>query len=193
MAFAEETLVLPWRADIDFNQKEREIFEDAINEWYQWTRGKVLFQFDFDLHKNDLDAHKEKELLWKVPSNFYLIQECRKAFDIDKITGMFYDRCIYIAEDHFRSSLLGCSRLLHSFGYYGGLGHFNQQITNEVELNYRFLKNTLMHELGHYWGLQHTEWNSIMSSGNRSLEHFTELDVIEFCRVHQTKIDEFSY
>jgi Zn-dependent peptidase ImmA (M78 family) len=159
-----ETFIILLHGDRDFNGKQRNLIEDVIDEWYRFTKGKLLFHIEFDLHKNDVDAPMRDDLIFKVNSKFCLV---RRWDEQNNITGLGY---------------------CYNKRKRGSLYMVSDRLTDD-----NAFKTTLMHELGHYIGLDHTPKGSIMTAFSGEEKGFTEIDAIEFCSKYGGTLDDLHY
>lgn len=164
MPLPNETFVIVLRGDMDFTPCQRVATEDAISEWYEFTKGRFLFHVEYDLKKTDLDAPMNDDLIFKVNSKFCHIKTMDKQYEA-KICGLCNN-----------SSKLGTIYMV------------DDRLDNHMEF-----KTTMMHELGHYVGLDHTPEASIMYKNSNSAEKFNQLDGIEFCDKYGCELTDLCY
>lgn len=164
MPLPDETFVILLRGDMDFIPCQRAATEDAINEWYEFTKGRFLFHVEYDLKKTDIDAPMKDDLIFKVNSRFCHIKTWDKQ---NKISGLGFCKnesmrgTIYMVDDRLNT--------------------------------YIDFKTAMMHELGHYVGLDHTPEKSIMYKYTSSIEKFNQLDGLEFCDKYGCELTDLYY
>lgn len=164
MSLPEETFIILLHGDMDFSQQERQIVSEAVDRWYEFTNGKFLFHIIYDISKYDLDALTKDDIILKVASSFYLVKESEQ-----------------------RSKGRTCG-LCHRFTNRGNI----YMVENRVR-NYQTFRTVLMHELGHYIGLDHTEGPSIMYEYTDQTGDFTKNDALAFCEEYGCGLNELRY
>lgn len=164
MPLPEETFVIVLRGDIDFNPCQRVATEDAINEWYEFTKGRFLFHVEYNLRKTDLDAPINDDLIFKVNSRFCHIKTWDK-----------------------QNGVIGLGFCNNSSNH-GIIYMVDDRLNNHMDF-----KTTMMHELGHYVGLEHTLEGSIMYKFSSSIKKFTQLDGLEFCDKYGCELTDLHY
>lgn len=163
----EETTVLLLHADMDFEPVERTALDEGVELWYQFTRGKILFQLEFDLDKSDLDTPLQDDFVLRVDYGFHLIQEHHQ-------TSQTY--CYGIHWKPYCDSQRGI------------------YLATDLCLNLRHLSFVFAHELGHYLDLAHIQYQGLMYPYVYSNYELSIADAEEFCRVHPyCSIDEFNW
>jgi Matrixin len=167
MPLPEETTVFPLHADADFSPIERTALYEGIDIWYFFTRGKILFQLDFDLDKSDLDTPLQDDFVLRVDYNFHLIQE------------------------HFKTHRAYC------YGAHWKPYSDSQRgiyLATDLCLNLNHLSLVFAHELGHYLDLGHIQYQGIMYPYTYPGQDLSISDAEEFCRVYSyCSINEFNW
>lgn len=164
MPLSDETVIIILHGDVDFSSAQRRAIEEAVHEWYEFTKNRFLFHIIYDLHKTDLDAAQTNDLIFNVDSQFHHVQTWDAEHAITALGYCINERTrgtIYIVKDRLD--------------------------------NYLDFKLTIMHELGHYIGLEHTPKGSIMYKNNSPQTKFTELDGIEFCDKYGGSLTDLYY
>jgi hypothetical protein len=167
MPLPDETTVYPLHADVDFKPIERTALDEGIEAWYQFTRGKILFTLEFDLEKSDLDTPLQEDFVLRVDYGFHLVQEHHRA-------NQAY--CYGAHWKPYRESQRGI------------------YLATDLCLNLRHLSLVFAHELGHYLGLDHIQYQGMMYPYTYPGQDFSISDADEFCRIHPwCSIEEFSW
>ena len=151
-------------ADITFDEKERQYILQAAEEWRQFSNQSIDIKIDFDLNA-------------EVPFNYETT--LIKATASDPITVE--------SDGYFKCTILGLCKP-------------NADETIDLYIIYDRLKDpitfrsTVMHEIGHFLGLDHTPGNSIMSRRNHgNILHLTYNDAIEFAKKYKCQLSDLRY
>ena len=158
-----ETSIILLHGDISFTKKERRYIQKAIDAWYVFTKGRFLFHVEYDFDQSDLDMPMKEDLIYRVNSRFYLVQQYNQKHHTNA-WGLCYNYSpwcnLYLVADRLGS-------------------------TN--------FTNTVIHEFGHYLGLEHTDKPSMMHGKGITSNSFTELDATELNRWYGFALSELDF
>ena len=153
-------------ADTAFSTLEKKCILQAAKEWELFSNNKIKFNIIFDLNIIDYSLVKDKSTIIKVHSSAEIIKSMDKKIDSDTLGICYY------TSDTTRAIYMVFDRLQ----------------------NLNTFKCTMMHELGHYINLGHTDGHSIMNKHIKHNIYFpTHTDAIEYGNKWEFNPNECKY
>lgn len=152
-------------ADVNFNEKERKLVLKGIKSLEEFSNGKIILTVDFSLTKSSL-IKENSSLLLKI--------------DGKNIIAKIYDK-------QFNTKILGLCQFLSKGGTIVYI--IPSRIKNDIAYY-----STIAHEFGHYFGMDHINYPSIMHAFNyANIPYFTYLDAVEFSRINKCEISDLKF
>lgn len=159
------TFVENLHGDLTFTMREQELILEAAKDMYRFTNGRVIFRIKFDLTSAD-DIY-DKNVIIKINSDEELIQK---------------------QDEHHGSNVLGL--------YYRRKNDTNSiyMVADRLTDSNNIFRTTVIHEMGHYLGMGHTEGCSIMHKHNSNLVPYPTLtDAKELAKIWKCLPTDLGY
>lgn len=151
--------------DVSFDDRERALILEAANDMYRFTNKRILFNITFDLESGD--NINNKNVIIKSTSDQEHVQKADERHD-NPVIGLCYYR-----DDNTKSIHMITDRLLYS---------------DEI------FRTTVIHEMGHYLDMTHTNEPSIMQPIiSHVVAYPTYIDAVELARVWNCLPSELGY
>lgn len=151
--------------DLAFTIREQKLILEAAKDMHRFTNGRVLFRIKFDLNSNDNIYNRNVVL--KITSDEELIQKQDKHHEAN-VLGLYYHR------NNGTKSIY--------------------MITDRLNSSDNMFRTTMIHELGHYLGMGHTEGCSIMHKHNSNIVPYPTLpDAKELAKIWKCLPTDLSY
>ena len=151
-------------ADMAFNETERQHILHAVEEWHKFSNQSVQLNIEFDL-----DA--------KIPFNYQTT--IIKTAITDPITAE--------SDGYFKCNILGLCK--PNADETVDLYIVHDRLTDPIKF-----RTTVMHEIGHFLGLDHTPNKSIMACKNYGdVLHLTYKDAVEFANKYKCQPADLRY
>lgn len=156
--------------DSRFEEKEREMIQESVNEWQSTTKGLATFRiiWDFDVENEYPSVRGMSNVLiaYKANSKEPVFVEMEESGKVNQTLGLYHYRdhvpTISIVHDRLEFTMRDYYRgvIIHELGHSMGLPHFN-------------IKNTIMYP-----------------SMDESSYHLTKDDLELFCDYYGCNVDQ---
>jgi len=151
--------------DISFTEDERLLIRQAAKDFEYFSNDQVSFDLRFDLDPTDEEAIKNQAVMLRVDKTYPLVVEMDGYYN-QTILGL----CMY-REEHDAVYMV------------------YDRLSNPITF-----RTTVIHELGHFMGLDHTLGRSIMYKHNmNNVLYPTYIDAVEFAKTYDCKPEELRY
>lgn len=152
-------------ADRNFTPAERSYIIEGTKDVESFCNGMIQFHIRFDLEPGT-KVRSDASLILKVKSDNPIIEAASKTY---------------------KSDILGLCQTLPSGARIIYLVH--DQLQNPI-----IYRTTVIHELGHYIGLEHTKYASIMHKSNfGNVLYPTYIDAQEMSKKYNCNPEDFKY